>query len=175
MPCSFALLPRPRSTACAQHHGPLEVTVSVRQIPLVTATYGTWVARPASTTMLAAGGDGSQLARGVRPARGDDCFVGKPRRRRGSRVEETRTLALPWKRDRLQLGQSADMQFLLSAVTVHACCTALSSGPRVPIVCRCARVPLATGCALWSSVAGIRISWQSMATPMPGRETTLLS
>jgi hypothetical protein len=34
--------------------------------------------------MLARGSGGLQLGRRVRPVRGDDCFVGKPRRRRGS-------------------------------------------------------------------------------------------
>jgi len=42
----------------------------------------------------------------------------------------------------LQLGQSAGMQFLLSAVTVTPAVLPLR-GPRVPIVCRCGRVPLA--------------------------------
>jgi hypothetical protein len=89
MPCSFALLPRPRSTACAQHHGPLEATVTVRQIPLVTALYGT-------------------------------C---------GTAGEHDN--ARSWRR----------------------------------------RLPAGLGCcALWSSAAGILISWQSTATPMPGRE-----
>jgi hypothetical protein len=46
-----------------QQHDPLGVTVTVRWIPLVPARYGTWVARPARTTMLAPGGDGSRLGR----------------------------------------------------------------------------------------------------------------
>jgi hypothetical protein len=37
---------------CAQSTELLEVTVIVRWIPLVTAAYGTRVARPARTTML---------------------------------------------------------------------------------------------------------------------------
>jgi hypothetical protein len=45
--------------------------VIVRWIPLVTAAYGTWVARPARTTRLAPGGDGSQLNRRVRSVLGD--------------------------------------------------------------------------------------------------------
>jgi hypothetical protein len=40
------------------------VTVTIRCIPLVTAACGTWVARPARTTMLAPGGDGSSSAAG---------------------------------------------------------------------------------------------------------------
>jgi hypothetical protein len=51
MPCSFGLLPHPRSGTGAQPDGPLEVTVSVRWIPLVTAAYGTRVARPVRTTV----------------------------------------------------------------------------------------------------------------------------
>jgi hypothetical protein len=47
------------------------VTVTVRQIPLVTAAYGTRVARPVRTTMLALGGDGSWLAQRVRLVLGD--------------------------------------------------------------------------------------------------------
>ena len=78
MPCSFGLLPHPRSGTCAQSNDILEVTVTDRWIPLVTAAYGTRVARPGRTTRLAPGGDGSQLDPKVRPARGDDCLVGKP-------------------------------------------------------------------------------------------------
>jgi hypothetical protein len=54
------------------------VTVSVRWIPLVTAAYGTRVARPAETTMLARDGDGSGPNRWVRPVLTRHCFVGKP-------------------------------------------------------------------------------------------------
>jgi hypothetical protein len=57
MPCSFGLLPHPRSEPCAQPDRPLEVTVTVRWIPLVPAAYGTRVARPARTTIV------SRLAR----------------------------------------------------------------------------------------------------------------
>jgi hypothetical protein len=64
MPCSFGRLRWSRSVASAQHHSLLQVTVTVREIPLVTAAYGTWVARPARATMLALGGDGSSLAGG---------------------------------------------------------------------------------------------------------------
>jgi hypothetical protein len=64
MPCSFDLLPHRRSEACAQPIGLLAVTVIVRWVPLVTAAYGTWVARPARTTTLPRGGDGSNSAGG---------------------------------------------------------------------------------------------------------------
>jgi hypothetical protein len=63
MPCSFALLHHPRSAACGQPSRLLRVTVTIRWIPLVTAACGTWVARPARTTMLAPG-DGSGTAGG---------------------------------------------------------------------------------------------------------------
>jgi hypothetical protein len=53
------------------------VTVTDRWIPLVTAAYGTRVARPARTTMLAPGRDGSQLDRMVRPVLGEPLLVGK--------------------------------------------------------------------------------------------------
>jgi hypothetical protein len=64
MPCSFGLLPHPRSGTGVQPNGPLEVTVTDRQIPLVTAAYGTWVARPARMKMVAPGSDGSSSAGG---------------------------------------------------------------------------------------------------------------
>ena len=52
MPCSFSLLPCPRSGTRRQPNGLLEVTVIVRWIPLVTAACGTWLARPAGTTIV---------------------------------------------------------------------------------------------------------------------------
>ena len=64
MPCSFGFLPYPRSGAGAQPAGLLEVTVTVRCIPLVTAPYGTRVARPLRTTLVSRGGVGSTLAAG---------------------------------------------------------------------------------------------------------------
>ena len=50
MPCSFGTLHSPRLRTCAQSNGHLEVTMTVRWIPLVTAPYGMRVARPARTT-----------------------------------------------------------------------------------------------------------------------------
>jgi hypothetical protein len=41
MPCSFGLLPHPRSGMGAHSNGLLEVTVTDRYVPLVTAAYGT--------------------------------------------------------------------------------------------------------------------------------------
>jgi hypothetical protein len=64
MPCSFGLLSHPRSGTGGQPNGFLQVTVADRYIPLVTAAYGTWVARPARMRMLAPGGDGSSVAGG---------------------------------------------------------------------------------------------------------------
>jgi hypothetical protein len=52
MPCSFGLLPHPRSGTGAQPDDLLRVTVTIRYVPLVTAAYGTWVARSARTTMI---------------------------------------------------------------------------------------------------------------------------
>src|SRR5215213_4546344 len=77
MPCSFGLLPHPRSAACAKPSRLLRVTVTVRCIPLVTVAYDTWVARPARTTTLPPSGDGSQLGQRVRPVLGNHCIVGK--------------------------------------------------------------------------------------------------
>jgi hypothetical protein len=51
--------------------------VNVRCIPLVPAAYGTRVARPARTTLLPPGGDGSQPGRRVRLVPGDPWIVGK--------------------------------------------------------------------------------------------------
>jgi hypothetical protein len=55
MPCSFGLLPHPRSGTGTQPNGLLGLTVSVRWIPLVTAAYGTWVARPGNDKALVRG------------------------------------------------------------------------------------------------------------------------
>ena len=44
--------PHPRSGRCAKPNGLFEVTVTVRYIPLVTAAYGTRVARPVRTTTI---------------------------------------------------------------------------------------------------------------------------
>ena len=67
MPCSFSLLPHLRSGSGAQLDRPAGVTLSVRWIPLATAAYGTWVARPAITTTLAPGSDGAPARPEGRP------------------------------------------------------------------------------------------------------------
>jgi hypothetical protein len=91
MPCSFG--PTPRSGAGDLFSDFLRVTVTVRWIPLVPAPYGTWVARPARTTTLAPGGDGSQLGRRVRPVLGELLLVGRSPEGSGVAVGgETRTL-----------------------------------------------------------------------------------
>jgi hypothetical protein len=59
MPCSVAPSRRSRSVASGERNGCLGVTVTDRWVPLVTAACGTRVARPARTTMLGRGGDGS--------------------------------------------------------------------------------------------------------------------
>src|SRR5215218_3102120 len=93
MPCSFGLLLRPRSEADAEPDGPLQVTVSVRYIPLVTAAYGTWVARPAGTNASPACrlglprflGGSVIWRRQVKPGRQRPCWCSTPpRTRRGS-------------------------------------------------------------------------------------------
>jgi hypothetical protein len=58
-------------------NGLLEVTVTIRWIPLMTAAYGTRVAQSARTTMLPPGGDGSQPGWRVRPASVTHRLVGK--------------------------------------------------------------------------------------------------
>src|SRR5215208_7308610 len=84
MPCSFSAGKPPRSEAGAQRNHPVWVTVVDRQIPLLTAAYGTRVARPARTTRIASGGgDGSPLGKTVRPVLGDHGVVGKSRRAHG--------------------------------------------------------------------------------------------
>ena len=77
MPCSFGVLPHRRSGTGAQPNGLLRVTVTVRWIPLVTAAYGTQVARPARTSMLPLSGCCSPLSQAVRPVLGDHRLVGK--------------------------------------------------------------------------------------------------
>jgi hypothetical protein len=86
MPCSFAPCRRSRSGAYTLPSGTLEVTVTDRWIPLVTAAYpyGTRVARPARTTSLAYGGDGSQLGPRVRPPSATNASWTRARRVRGS-------------------------------------------------------------------------------------------
>jgi hypothetical protein len=64
MPCSFGLLPHPRSGAYSLPTGPLGVTVVDRWIPLVPAAYGTQIARTARIMRLAPGGDGSSSTAG---------------------------------------------------------------------------------------------------------------
>jgi hypothetical protein len=93
MPCSFGLLPNPRSGTCAQPTGLREVTVIIRWIPLVPAPYGRRVARSATMATLTPGGDGSQLNRRVRPVLGDHRLVGKSPEGSRQLGGETRTLA----------------------------------------------------------------------------------
>jgi hypothetical protein len=55
------------------------VTVGDRCVPLVTAAYGTRVARPTRTTILTTWRQRLQLVGRMRPVRGDHCIVGKSR------------------------------------------------------------------------------------------------
>jgi len=93
MPCSFGLLPHPRSETGTSPNGLLRVTVTDRYIPLVTTAYGTWVARPARTTMVRRGGDGSHLNRRVRPVLGYPMPRGQEPGGLAAAGWETRTLA----------------------------------------------------------------------------------
>jgi hypothetical protein len=74
MPCRFGLLPHPRSEPCAQPIDLLEVTVTVRWIPLLMARE--WHSRR-ETTMFRSGGERSQVCPRVRPVLGDHRLVGK--------------------------------------------------------------------------------------------------
>jgi hypothetical protein len=65
------------------------------------------------------------------------------RRARGSRVEETRTLALLWKMDRPELGRSADMRFFAIGRDRTCPLNSLPSDPPLSIAYHCAPVPLA--------------------------------
>jgi hypothetical protein len=114
MPCSFGPLPHPRSEACTQPTGLLEVTVVDRWIPLVTAAYGTQVARPARTTMAPPGGNGSQSGWRVRPILGDHRLVGKSRRARGSQVGILELRPASWKVAWLGFGRWPDLRFLVT-------------------------------------------------------------
>jgi hypothetical protein len=139
MPCSFGLLPHPRSAACGLPSRLLEVTVTIRCIPLETAAYGTWVARPPRTTAL------PQLAAmaPVRPE-GEAVLGAAPR------GQEPRGLATAGWGDS-NSGPPPDgwpghgspggltCGFLLLVVTAHARCIPLPDLPtsRVPTVdCR---------------------------------------
>jgi hypothetical protein len=77
MPCSFGVLQHARSGPDAHAADPVGVTVADRCIPLVTAAYGTQVARPARTTSHARGGDGSQLDKRLRPVLCDHGIAAK--------------------------------------------------------------------------------------------------
>ena len=64
MPCSVVPCGGSRSVAGAQRNGRLGVTVIDRWIPLVTAAYGTRVARTVRTTMCPPDSNGSNWSRG---------------------------------------------------------------------------------------------------------------
>jgi hypothetical protein len=88
MPCSFGLLPHRRSGAGAQPNGLLRVTVIVRWIPLVTAAYGTWVARPARTTNVCTLRRWLQLGQRARSVLATTASWTRAQRARGSRCRE---------------------------------------------------------------------------------------
>jgi hypothetical protein len=76
MPCSFGFQRHRRSKAGGPLSGHLQVAMTDRWIPLVTAACGTQVARPGKT-MLGPGGAGSQADRRVRSILGNHSIVGK--------------------------------------------------------------------------------------------------
>src|SRR5215216_2092341 len=86
MPCSFGLLPHPRSGTGAQPYGALEVTVTVRWIPLVTAAYGTLVAWPARRPRLAPGAMAPSPAEDEAPSSVTTAPWARARRGRGRSV-----------------------------------------------------------------------------------------
>jgi hypothetical protein len=114
MPCSFGLLPHPRSEAGAKLNGLLRVTVSVRWIPLVTAAYGTQVARPARTTTLARDGDGSSSTAGRGPSSVTIASWARGPRARGSRVGRLELHCALVRRPRSGSYTKAELQFLRS-------------------------------------------------------------
>jgi hypothetical protein len=77
MPCSFSTVRSPSSGAVSQLRGPIRLTVIDRWIPLVTAAYGTWVARRARTTIVRTWRRRVQLASGCGRSLGDWHIVGK--------------------------------------------------------------------------------------------------
>ena len=90
MPCRFGLLPHRRSRTGAQPNGLLRVTVVVRWIPLVTAAYGTWVARPVRKRRRSHLAVTAPAHSWVRPVLGDHRLVGKSpegSRQPGGRLE----------------------------------------------------------------------------------------
>jgi hypothetical protein len=87
MPRGFSLLSHRRSATGARCNGPVQMTVTARWIPLVTAAYGTWVAWPATTTWLPPDSDGLPARQEGQPGPRWRFLVGKPRRWRGSSVD----------------------------------------------------------------------------------------
>jgi hypothetical protein len=80
MPCSFGLLPHPRSEPRAQLNDPLRVTVTVRWLPLVTAgDRCLWhaVGTTGEDDEDRRGSHGLQLQRRGRSVQGDTSLVGK--------------------------------------------------------------------------------------------------
>jgi hypothetical protein len=114
MPCSFGLLPHPRSGTRGKLNGLLRVTVSVRWIPLVTAAYGTQVARPARTTTLAPDGDGSSSTAGRGPSSVTIASWARGPRARGSRVGRLELHCALVRRPRSGSYTKAELQFLRS-------------------------------------------------------------
>jgi hypothetical protein len=132
MPCSFGVLSHPRSESCTLPSARLELTVTVRWLPLVTAAYGTRVARLARTTMLAPGADSSSGSNGEARPRWPPIRGQEPERTRGSRVgDSSSTAPASYVRARSPLGEppAAPMN---RSVTAPARCCRRSSTRRLP-------------------------------------------
>jgi hypothetical protein len=153
MPCSFAPCRRSKSEASAQCNRPLGVTVTVRWIPLVTAACGTWVARPARTTMAPLGGDGSQVDRkGEAPPRWSR-FVGKSPEDSRQPGGKTRVWAISRSAACSQPDAPATCDSTKPVVTAGARSAPLAAGRCVPSVYRRLRV-----CPVTTAVHGILVA-----------------
>ena len=119
MPCSFGLLPHPRSGACTLPNGSLGVTVSVRWIPVVTAAYGTRVAPPPERQCSHLTPT-SQLDRRVRPVSGEQLLVGKSPIGLAAAGWETRTPGRPSPRSESGAYRRSDLRFLQTSGD-HSC------------------------------------------------------
>jgi hypothetical protein len=86
MPCSFGSQYHRRSAVCGQPSSHSRVTVIVRWIPLDTAAYGTWVARPVRRRRSHLAATAPALLLGGGPSSVTTASWPRARRARGSRV-----------------------------------------------------------------------------------------
>jgi hypothetical protein len=128
MPCSFEVLPHRRSGTGAQPNVPIRVTAIVRWLPLVTAAYGTWVARPAGTTSLAPGSHGSHLGPRVRPVLGDPLDHGQEPKGSWRRVGRLELWPGYWEVGCHHYSGGLTCGYFLPFMSVRARCTPTSTG-----------------------------------------------